>query len=648
MCGIAGFIDTSIRSEVGSRVLDAMIASIAHRGPDAAGRFVDTDAGVWLGHRRLAVRDTSTAGAQPMQCACGRVVVTYNGEIYNAEEIARGLPAFRRRGSSDTEVLVEAICSVGVERTLDRLDGMYAFAAWDRQERKLHLARDPFGIKPLVYGSHAGVFMFGSETRTLYPHPSFIDDIDAGAVEQYLRYHYIPAPLSIYRHVTKLAPGSYITVDVRSGSVSLGPQRTFWSLAPVLEAPARDITDDAAIARLAGLVEDAVRKQMVSDVPVGAFLSSGVDSTLIVALQQALSDEPVRTYTISAGAQETDEGPDASHTARLLGTKHTERRITDDDVIERVAHASVLFDEPFAEPSQLAISLLAEEARADVTVVLTGDGGDEVSAGYSWYEQFGRGWSIHQRMGRPLRAMTARGCDLAARVGAAEPLSPNVRERLLADAPRVAAMLRSTSAPEFYASLRSEFPESVAAVRGLRQAPDSVVTGASVPTFEGVQDLALFLDTRSFLPQHPLTKVDRTSMAVGLEARPPLLDRDVMEFAASLPAHMRFRPGQPKWLLQSVARLLLPPELLNRPKRGFVMPLETWIRGPLDQWMRSRVEPAATRHDILEPDVVRRVLDQHDAGVDRSRVLWSIAMLEDWLRHEAEVRRRAAQALVET
>jgi asparagine synthase (glutamine-hydrolysing) len=490
--------------------------------------------------------------------------------------------------------------------------------------------------------------MFGSETRTLYPHPSFVDDIDAGAVEQYLRYHYIPAPLSIYRCVTKLAPGSCVTVDVGSDPVSLGPQRTFWSLAPILEAPARDITDDAAIARMAELVENAVRKQLVSDVPLGAFLSSGVDSTLVVALQQALSDEPVRTYPISAGARDADEGSDASHTARLLGTKHVERRITDDDVIDRVAHASELFDEPFAEPSQLAISMLAEEARATVTVVLTGDGGDEVSAGYSWYEQFGRGWSIHQRLGRPLRAMTAVGCDLAARAGAAERLPPTLRERLLVDAPRVAAMLRSGSSSEFYASLRSEFPESVDAVRGLRRPPESVVTGTSVPAFEDVQDLALFLDTRSFLPQHPLTKVDRTTMAVGLEARPPLLDRSAMEFAASLPTHMRFRAGQPKWLLQSVARRVLPQELLDRPKRGFVMPLEGWIRGPLDQWMRDRVEPAATSHDILAPDVVRRVLDQHDAGVDRSRVLWSIAMLEDWLRHEAQVRRHAVEGLVES
>lgn len=644
MCGISGFVDPEGYCADPQRVVREMAARLIQRGPDAEGYWQDATARVYLGHRRLAVIDISENGAQPMQSASGRWVISYNGELYNAAELAADLAAsgVMLRGSSDTEVLLEGIAHWGVAETLTRLNGMFAFAAWDRAGRQLYLARDRLGIKPLYWGEMNGNLLFASELSALEAHPAWKPMLDRESVALYMRFGYVPAPRSIWREAKKLEPGQYL---VYAPHRPVQIQR-HWSLAEAQAAgsvrPWRGCPE-MAVSALDKLLRDAVKRQMVSDVPLGAFLSGGVDSSLVVALMQAQSQRPVTSFSIGFDELGYDEAQHARAVARHLGTDHHELYVRSGDVLEALPSVADLYDEPFADSSQIPTYLVSRLARSHVKVVLSGDGGDECFAGYSRYplglqmwREVGRvpGW-MRCGISRALQGVSEQTWDRAARA-LPGPMRPNA---LGMRVHRLATRLRSSTATEIYCSLLSQW-----------HAPDELVIGACEPR-SLVTDPALeqripqmldrmqFIDMSTYLPDDILTKVDRASMGVSLECRVPLLDHRLVEFAWTIPAAMREQDGHGKWPLRAVLYRYVPRALVDRPKMGFGVPIDSWLRGPLKEWAWSLLSPAALqRHGVLRPEPVLAAWDLHQSGdQDLHYPLWTALMLQNWLgRHSGE------------
>ena len=638
MCGIAGFFDTEPRldAEALKALAGAMARTLHHRGPDGSDVWADAEAGVAFGHTRLSIIDLSPAGAQPMRSGCGRFVITYNGEVYNAPELRAELEAAGRRfrGHSDTEVIVEGCAAWGVEATVKRLIGMFAFAAWDALERRLTLVRDRLGIKPLYWGRRNGRLMFGSELKALRALPDWQPEIDLDAVAAYLRHNCIPAPHSIYRGIRKLEPGKL--VEVRADGTA--EVRAYWSLADAARrgrADVLDVSDDEALAELERLLGDAVKRRMVSDVPLGAFLSGGIDSSAVVALMQAASDRPVRTFSIGFHDERYNEARHAKKVAAHLGTDHTEQYVTAEEARDVIPMLPAMYDEPFADSSQIPTFLVSRIIRDHVTVALSGDGGDELFAGYNRYvfaathqRQLARFPMALRRAGaRGLRLLSPRAWDKIFLLAPAR-----VRPRVAGDKLHKLATVLDKDEDAFYRQLVSHWTE-----------PEAVVLGATEPRGlvwdDGVREVVpafiarmQYLDTLTYLPDDILTKVDRASMAVSLEARVPILDHRVVELAWRLPHRFKVRNGKTKWLLRQLLYKHVPERLLERPKMGFGMPIDEWLRGPLRDWCESLLDPKALGEDgLFDPAPIRRKWDEHLSGkLNWQYLLWDILMFQAW------------------
>ncbi|MCC6861488.1 MAG: asparagine synthase (glutamine-hydrolyzing) [Bryobacterales bacterium] len=638
MCGLAGYLDSSRRS--GSERLREVAASMSetlrHRGPDDAGVWVDAEAGIALGHRRLSILDLSPEGHQPMISADGGLVAVLNGEIYNFQELRKELEALghRFRGRSDTEVMLAAFSQWGVEPSLRRFNGMFALGLWNRRERSLTLARDRFGKKPLYYGWAGRSFVFGSELKALCCHPEFQAEMDRGALALYLRHGYIPAPYSIYEGIRKLTAGSYLTLRVADGAGAEPGALRYW---PVEEAFERGLAAPHAgsveelLEELRALLEDAVRIRMIADVPLGAFLSGGIDSSVVVALMQGLSGRPVKTFAIGFREQAFDEAAYASAVARRLGTEHTELYVSPGDAMAVVPLLPAMFDEPFADSSQIPTYLVSRLARSEVTVSLSGDGGDELFGGYQAYLVNSRAWSRYGRipraarvlLGRAVAGVPARRWDGILRRAGVQRENAGWRFR------RLGLALAQPTPALFYRDLISQWERPAELLPGV--AEPATVFGKKAETSRLSPELMMGVDAAVYLPDDVLVKVDRASMAVSLEARAPLLDYRVAEFAWRVPVDYKIREGEGKWLLRQLAYRLVPRQLLDRPKSGFAVPVGEWIRGPLRHWAEDLM--AATRREgILEAGPVTERWEAHREGrADWSAQMWNVLMLQAWV-----------------
>jgi asparagine synthase (glutamine-hydrolysing) len=637
MCGIAGLIVSS-RPADGSEIerrARAMSDAIAYRGPDGSGVWSDAEAGVALAHRRLAIVDLTPTGAQPMVSADGRWVISYNGEVYNAESIAAGLRAagFLPRGTSDTEVIIESVARRGIERTLADLNGMFAIALWDRQTRTLHLVRDRLGIKPLFYAQTPGGLYFASELKGLAA-AGLEFAIDPASVASFLRFAYVPTPHSIYKNVTKVLPGEVISVSA-VGEIS---RQSYWNLHKIAvrgQTHRFSGSDEEAEERLNALLANAVAGQMMSDVPLGAFLSGGIDSSVIAALMVAAKRGPVRTFSVGFPDFGYDESVHANAVAECLGTTHEQLVVTAGEALATVPQLADMYDEPFADSSQIPTHLISKMARAQVTVALSGDGGDELFAGYNRYvlatgqmAQMTRlPLSLRRALATGLQAIPPGAVEFAAR---AMPLS--VRPAQPADKLKKFTEILGLDSDAAYLRLLSQCPDPAALTHGLREHPITIEwpdKGAEVGKLERMQ----LFDTAAYLPDDILQKVDRASMAVSLEVRPPLLDHRIVEFAWTLPEHLRIRHGETKWVLRRVLDRYVPRALVDRPKMGFGVPLADWLRGPLRDWAEDLLDPHRLGGGFLDVKAVRALWSQHlNGGRNWAYALWTILMFEAWRR----------------
>jgi len=624
-----------------------MVCAIAHRGPDDSGTWVDAEAGIALGHRRLSIIDLSAEGHQPMPSASGRYVIVYNGEIYNYADIRHELDGGdappRWRGHSDTEVMLAAFERWGIDGALERSNGMFAFALWDREMRTLHLARDRMGEKPLYYGVVAGRFAFGSELKALRALPGFSAEIDRDALALFLRHNYIPAPWSIYRGVRKLLPGARAEVRVRAGGDFDVRETRYWDVREVARRSiAAPSTDDpqAALEALDARIRRSVGLRMVSDVPIGAFLSGGVDSSMVVAAMQSLSSRPVKTFTIGFDEEAYDEAPFAKRVAAHLGTDHTEVYLTGAEALSVIPALPQMYDEPFADSSQIPTYLVSRVARSAVTVSLSGDGGDEL---FSGYERYGRGLRLARassrapawmRRGAAAALRSARPATLDTAMRAIGPALPHrlrfahAGEKLH----KLAAVLGEDDPRALYLALVSYWRD------GLPLSQDSNVETPHEAMRRADTDLPLaqwmmLVDQCTYLPDDILAKVDRASMAVSLESRVPLLDHDLVAYAWSVPLSLKQRHGRGKHLLRELLCRYVPRELVERPKRGFAVPLADWLRGPLKAWAEDLLEPARIeREGFLDAAPIAARWREHQAGTRNAQdELWGVLTFQAWL-----------------
>lgn len=648
MCGIAGAWVSDLAPDQAEVAVRRMTDAISHRGPDDAGYWSDPATGLVLGHRRLSIIDLSLAGHQPMVSAGGRHVIVFNGEIYNypalraSLEARGGAPAWR--GHSDTEVLLALIERDGVAGALTQAEGMFALAVWDREQRVLTLARDRMGEKPLYYGRSGGVLLFGSELKALTAHPRFRREIDRDAMTVYLRYNYVPAPLSIWRGIAKLPPGHL--VEIGEGGRGVREPQAYWRLTDIaargLANPLPDTPD--TVDQLETLLGDAVERQMVADVPLGAFLSGGIDSSLIVALMQARSKRPVKTFTIGFTEAAYNEAGRAKRIAAHLGTEHTEQYVSPADALAVIPTLPHIYDEPFADSSQIPTHLVSRLARRHVTVSLSGDAGDELFGGYNryliGYRLFGLGQRVGPILGRAAAA-AIRWPGTQQLIDAAQCVLPPSRRRLgLRDSLHKVAHAFEARSPEMlYRRFVSLSQDPSALVLNGREPPDPL----SVAPLADVRRDMMLRDAVGYLPGDILAKVDRAAMAVSLETRVPYLDPRVVEFAWRLPASALFNRGQGKHILRRILYRHVPEALMAAPKSGFGMPVAYWLNHELRDWAESLLTPERlAAHGVFDPDAVRALWRQQLAGRPVHHQLWGILMAQAWL--DAHVDGAAAAA----
>ncbi|MGB3749103.1 MAG: asparagine synthase (glutamine-hydrolyzing) [Rhodanobacter sp.] len=654
MCGVCGVWQRPGAShEALEQLATNMATRLRHRGPNDGGTFTDAEVGIALGHRRLAVVDLSPLGHQPMGSASGRYVISYNGEIYNHRQlrdelVARGYPF---QGHSDTEVILGAIEQWGLDGSLHRFIGMFAFALWDRRERTLSLARDRLGIKPLYYGWIGSQFVFASELKALALLPGFSRTINRDALSLLLSHGYIRAPHSIYQGIYKLPPGTWLSIDQSmaaspsSATTLMGHFVPYWSARDAAEAGTSqrlDLRDSEAIDALDRLLRDAVGLRMEADVPLGAFLSGGIDSSTVVALMQAQSIRPVKTFSIGFQEHTFDEAPHAKAVAEHLGTEHHELYVTARDALDVVPQLTEIFDEPFADASQIPTFLLSKLARSQVTVSLTGDGGDELFGGYSRYFEAERirrwmsplPFSLRQGAARWLNANDVPASRVLGHINQFLPARMRPKNPLTATN-TLAALLNARTVEERYHQLTTYWGDASHVVNGCREAPDHDSDPSWQAKLGDPMERMMYADLMSYLPDNCLVKVDRASMAASLEARVPLLDHRIVEFAWRLPVRQKIRGKDGKWLLRQVLHRYVPKALVDRPKMGFGVPIGDWLRGPLREWAESLLDAQRLREEgYFDPGSIRDVWAKHLSGkASEPQKLWNVLMFQAWLEH---------------
>jgi asparagine synthase (glutamine-hydrolysing) len=638
MCGIAGVLTSEPINW--QTTLRSMADRLRHRGPDDDGIWLDAQAGIGLAHRRLSILDLSAEGKQPMHSASGRYTICYNGEVYNFAELKNELNSSTAfRGGSDTEVLLAAIEYWGLESAVRRCTGMFAFALWDRKHRVLHLVRDRIGEKPLYYGWVDKQFLFASELKAIRAVKEFRAEVDRGALAGYMRYAYVPSPMSIFKGIRKLIPGTIVTLSLREVGVLPEP-KPYWTARETVEAGIANPfqgSDAEATEQLDQLLRKSIGRQMIADVPLGAFLSGGIDSSAVVALMQAQSDRPVKTFTIGTDVQAYDESQHAAEVARHLKTEHTELRVTAHDALQVIPRLPELYDEPFADSSQIPTHLVSQLARQHVTVSLSGDGADELFGGYNRHLMGERMWSRLRRLPKFGRLALAGGIKafspdrwdaIFKTLGRALPsrFSPKLPGQKLH---KLAGIMGVANPTDMYQRLTSQW-----------QSPESIVLGTESaeqrqawPDLGNLSQEIMLMDLLTYLPGDILTKVDRAAMGVSLETRVPFLDHNVIEFAWTLPLEMKIRQGQGKWVLRQVLDRYVPRSLVERPKSGFGVPIEDWLRGPLRDWAEDLIDENRLRNEgFLNPQPIRKMWAQQLAGTHSNHhQLWTVLMFQAWL-----------------
>jgi asparagine synthase (glutamine-hydrolysing) len=635
MCGIAGFITPGLSNAMTlTRYVSDMTSAIVHRGPDDEGAWVDAATGLAFGHRRLSIQDLSPAGHQPMISHCERWVMIYNGETYSNTELrplleARGVVF---RGHSDTEVMLEAIAAWGLEAAVKQFIGMFAFALWDRKEHNLYLVRDRLGIKPLYWGKAGSTFLFGSELKALHAHPDFHAKLNFQALAAYLKHAYVPAPLSIYEGVHKLAPGT-ILCRTPDGVVT---EKTFWTLDEVITNSLASIehkpthSPDEALVELEALLHDSVSRRMVSDVPLGTFLSGGIDSSLVTAIAQKHSSRPIKTFTIGFDEKDYNEAPYARAVADHLGTDHSALLVTPRQMLDVIPQLPHLYDEPFADSSQIPTFLVSKLARQSVTVALSGDGGDELFGGYTrymWGETLQKITShvpFCRTMASLLTMIPPSGWDLFSKLIPASHRPPKMGHKIH----KMARSLRAKTPEAIYDSLTSYWAEPSQVIPH-NYAPNMTHFSPQLSDFVSQMQA---LDTIMYLPDDILTKVDRASMGVSLEARVPLLDHRIVEWAWAQPKSFKIQGKTGKWPLRQLLYKHVPQDLIDRPKAGFAIPIDIWLRGPLRDWAEDLLSPS-NLNETFDASTIRALWKNHLSGRgDHKEALWAILMFEAWRR----------------
>lgn len=640
MCGIAGFYDLNglMRETAFTETLNAMTDALESRGPDAGGIWLDINHGIGLGHRRLSIRDLSPTGNQPMSSSCGRFVIVYNGEVYCDQEIRLELEARGRlcRGSSDTEVIVEACAEWGVEKTVKKLIGMFAFALFDRENKTLILVRDRLGIKPLYWGIIGGICYFGSELKALRAVPSLPLELSRDALSSFMRHNYVPAPYSIYKNIFKLEPGHILTL----GKDGTPHQTCYWDFKAIVNqgelSSFEAQSEDDILQNLDKLLSDAVSRSMVSDVEIGSLLSGGIDSSLTTALMAERSSQVINTFSIGFKEQGFDEAPYARAIAKHLGTNHHELYLEASQALDMAPKLATLYDEPFADSSQIPTALLCALTRKHVTVVLSGDGGDEVFAGYNRYvwgceiwKQSGRfPLGLRKALSKALLSQPARRLDLLRCLLPKKWSHAHLGHKLH----KLAQVMPYADPDSMYLRLVSHFENPDDVVLGGHENKGILWDKRNAHRIPHFLDRMQFLDTVTYLPDDVLTKVDRASMAVGLEVRVPLLDHRVAEFAWKMPRSMKLRKNMGKWALRQLLYKRVPRHLLDRPKMGFEVPLDEWIRGPLRPWAEHLLDKRRLKEQgFFNSNITHDLWEKHLNGQNCGYSLWNILMAQSWL-----------------
>ncbi|XOB99854.1 asparagine synthase (glutamine-hydrolyzing) [Pseudomonadota bacterium DY0742] len=627
MCGLAGFYSKNADS---CEPIEAMASSITARGPDSLGIWKDECSKLFMGHRRLSVLDISLSGHQPMQSACGKYIIVFNGEIYNhlclREKLERSSLAPVWRGHSDTETLLACFSAWGVEKSLQATVGMFAIALWDCEEKILTLARDRMGEKPLYWGWQDDVLLFGSELKALKVHPAFKAVIDRDALALLLRHNYIPAPYSIYKGIEKLRAGHYVHIRLDGvGTFTPAQPKAYWQMNDAVEAGLANQfvgTDQQAVNALEQQLMHSIGEQMLADVPLGAFLSGGIDSSTIVALMQKQSSSPVRTFTIGFDEAGYNEAEHAKAVARYLGTDQTELYIRSEDALAVIPKLPHIYCEPFADSSQIPTFLVSQMAKQHVTVALSGDAGDELFGGYNPYQYAPRFWSLISSLPLPLRKLTAQ-----AMLGLPTPAKLH----------KLLDVLATSSREDFYRTLVSHWKHPEQLVIGASEPATMLNMPQAWPATDCFEHWMMAMDAQTYMADDILVKLDRAAMANSLETRAPMLDHRVVELAWRMPLNLKIRDGKGKWLLREVLYRHVPRELIERPKKGFSIPLATWLRGPLRDWANSLLDEGRLKQEgYFRAEPIREKWQEHITGTrDNSRLLWSILMFQAWLDEQS-------------
>lgn len=647
MCGFVGFLG---HGSDFPESLGRMVSTLSNRGPDDTGVWYGFDEKIGLAHKRLSILDLSPAGHQPMESRRSRYVIVFNGEIYNHEYLRRELIAFNGfnlnswLGHSDTETLLTCIETWGLEKTLQKSTGMFSLALWDKQEKRLFLARDRFGEKPLYFGWQGGgserSFLFGSELKALKAHPSFSAKINRGSLSLLLRHNYIPAPYSIYEGISKLEPGSILSVSLNQPDPVITKYWDAIAVGSVAKSSLFDGTPQEAVDELEILAKDAVSKQMMADVPLGAFLSGGIDSSTIVALMQSQSSRPVKTFTIGFNEKGFNEAEHAKAVARHLGTDHTEMYVTPNQAMEVIPKLPALYCEPFADSSQIPTYLVSKLAKQQVTVSLSGDAGDELFCGYNRYKLTSQLWKRLSFIPAPMREVASKlitSIPPAAwdKMGAIIPGGKSYAS--LGDKiHKGAGVLASNDSGQLYLSMVSQITNPAEwVIKGIEPSTKLINNSPLLTEFNDIEQMML-LDTISYLPDDILTKVDRAAMGVSLEGRVPFLDHRIFEFAWTLPLDYKFRDGQTKWPLRQLLYRYVPKELIERPKMGFGVPIGDWLRGPLRDWAENLLSEDRLRQEgYFYPGIIRAKWAEHLSGKRNwQSQLWTVLMFQAWLENE--------------